>query len=630
MNRFGPRATLGSLRLRTAALTAVGGLLVLAITTAALVTNQAGDASRVRLTSLYAARSAADELLIGMVNQETGVRGFTLVGDPQFLQPYTDGEAQRIAAVSGLQHLTLSVPERRQLTTTISDMKSWVAWSVARVATLKATTGVRTDTNQSAAGKQLFDTFRTDLALLTTQIDVDLRSATDQASRTAAIVYVIVATTAVASLALFLLLGLMLGRAERRAEQRFQRQQVLRDLSLDALSEASVNAFVQKAVNSVGLASSADGGVIIEVDPATRSPLSMASFGFRSERLTAIPLGSDWEHVLDSGTSLTLSEAIAAGDSTWPDETASTKRSGVTVALKGTAGNRGIISVYSARPREFGGETVALLESAANVISSAIEIRRGGEALLESQNLLEQRVVERTAELKAANDELETFSYSVSHDLRAPLRGIDGFSLALLEDYSNDLPPTAQGYLRRLRQSAQRLGRLIDDMLELSRVSRQPLDLRRVDLSQVAQSVVDELRLADPTRNAIVTINDGLAGWGDTRLIHRVLQNLLGNAWKYTSTREVGHVEFGLTTSRGAPAFFVKDDGVGFDMAYAGKLFSPFQRLHREEDFPGTGVGLATVRRIISRHGREVWIESILNGGTTVFFTLPSQQEDPS
>ena len=607
----------------------MGGLLVLAITTAALVTNQAGDASRARLTSLYAARSAADELLIGMVNQETGVRGFTLVGDPQFLQPYTDGEAQRIAAVSRLQHLTLSDPERRQLTTTISD--AWLGRLVCgAVATLKATTGVRTDTNQSAAGKQLFDTFRTDLALLTAQIDVDLRSATDQASRTAAVVYVIVATTAVASLALFLLLGLMLGRAERRAEQRFQRQQVLRDLSLDALSEASVSAFVQKAVKSVGLASSADGGVIIEVDPSTRSPLSMASFGFRSERPTAIPLGSDWEQVLDSGSTLTLSEAIAAGNSTWPNETDSTRRSGVTVALKGTAGNRGIISVYSARPREFRGETVALLESAANVISSAIEIRRGGEALLESQNLLEQRVTERTAELKAANDELETFSYSVSHDLRAPLRGIDGFSLALLEDYSNDLPPTAQGYLRRLRQSAQRLGRLIDDMLELSRVTRQPLDSRRIDLSQVARSVVDELRLAEPARNAVVTINDGLAGWGDTRLIHRVLQNLLGNAWKYTSTREVGHVEFGLTTSRGAPAFFVKDDGVGFDMAYAGKLFSPFQRLHREEDFPGTGVGLATVRRIISRHGREVWIESILNGGTTVFFTLPSQQEDLS
>jgi CHASE3 domain sensor protein len=436
----------------------VGALLVLAITSAALVANQSGDASRTRLTNLYAARTSADQLLIGMVNQETGVRGFTLGADSQFLQPYNEGQSQRTTAVNALRHLTLSAPEQSQLAATSSDVDAWVAWATVRL----TTPGAIADTVQLAIGKQFFDAFRVDQLILTEEIDADLRSATDQATRDAAIVYVVVATTAIASLALLLLLGVMLSRAERRAELRSRRQEVLKNLSLAGLSEASVDAFVRKAVGAVSSVSSADGTVIIEVDPSTRSPLATASFGIHLEPLAAIPLGSDWEQVLDSGSSLQNNEAPTAGTPGWPNEASKTMKSAATVALRGKTGNRGIISVYSARPGAFTAEAVALLESAANVISSAIEIRRTGEALRDSQNLLEQRVLERTAELTAANEELETFSYSVSHDLRAPLRGIDGFSMALLEDYSDGLPATAQHYLHRLRQSAQRLGRLIE------------------------------------------------------------------------------------------------------------------------------------------------------------------------
>jgi PAS domain S-box-containing protein len=235
---------------------------------------------------------------------------------------------------------------------------------------------------------------------------------------------------------------------------------------------------------------------------------------------------------------------------------------------------------------------------------------------------LERRVAERTAELEAANRELAAFSYSVSHDLRAPLQSIDGFSQALVEDYGHVLEPEALDYLRRVRAATQRMGQLIDDMLTLAYVTRSELKREEVDLSEIARSVAEELRMRAQNRAVEVVIADGLGATGDARLLRVVFENLLGNAWKFTSKHAAARVEFGRADGDGAPYFFVRDDGAGFEMAYAHKLFGAFQRLHGADEFEGTGIGLATVQRIIQRHGGRVWAEGAVEKGATFAFTL--------
>ena len=238
---------------------------------------------------------------------------------------------------------------------------------------------------------------------------------------------------------------------------------------------------------------------------------------------------------------------------------------------------------------------------------------------------LEDRVSQRTAQLETANKELEAFAYSVSHDLRAPLRGIDGFSQALMEDYGGQMDETGRHYLSRVRAGTQRMGVLIDDLLRLSRVSRAQMQRGPVDLGAMANAVLDELKQQDPGRKVETGIADGLQATGDAHLLRIVLDNLLGNAWKYTSRHASARIQVGVTGKKGARAFFVKDDGAGFDMAYAHKLFGVFQRLHGADEFPGTGVGLATVARIIHRHGGQIWAESAPEKGATFFFTLPEE-----
>jgi PAS domain S-box-containing protein len=228
----------------------------------------------------------------------------------------------------------------------------------------------------------------------------------------------------------------------------------------------------------------------------------------------------------------------------------------------------------------------------------------------------------RNAQLEAANKELDAFSYSVSHDLRAPLRGIDGFSQALLEDYGDKLDSTAQDYLRRVRLAAQRMSTLIDDLLNLSRVTRSEIRREKLDLSSIVRSAAEDLQRAAPGRNVKFLIADGLTADGDSRLLRVAIENLLGNAWKYTSGHSCARIEFGLYRDNGRPAYFVRDDGAGFDPRYSERLFGAFQRLHGAAEFPGTGIGLATVQRIIRRHGGEIWAEGAVEKGATFYFTL--------
>jgi len=249
--------------------------------------------------------------------------------------------------------------------------------------------------------------------------------------------------------------------------------------------------------------------------------------------------------------------------------------------------------------------------------------RKHAEAVINQlQTELEQRVIERTAQLNLSYKEMESFAYSVSHDLRAPLRSIDGFSLALLEDYADKLDGQGKDYLRRVRSATQRMAQLIDDILKLSRITRCELTLETVNMSNIAVSIVDELRRTSPERTVESVITQGLTTQGDKRLMAVVLENLLGNAWKFTGRKASAHIEFGSLKKDGKTAFFVRDDGAGFDEKYADKLFITFQRLHTEAEFSGTGIGLSLVQHIIQRHGGRVWAEGAVEQGATFWFTL--------
>ncbi len=274
-----------------------------------------------------------------------------------------------------------------------------------------------------------------------------------------------------------------------------------------------------------------------------------------------------------------------------------------------------------------GGDEIATLFRAFDDMARRIGSSR--EALLEHRRHLQRQVEERTRELEQANHELEAFSYSVSHDLRAPLRSIDGFSEALQQDCGDRLDDDCKDHLRRIRGASARMAELIDDLLLLARVTRQPMRRQQVDLAGLAGDIVEGLRQQEPGRSVEVEIQPGMRARGDPKLLRVMLTNLLDNAWKYTSQRPFAHIVFGMDDSGGTPAFFVRDDGVGFDPRYLDKLFEPFQRLHGTE-FPGNGIGLATVRRILARHGGRIWARAGVGEGAVFFFTLPEDADRPS
>jgi PAS domain S-box-containing protein len=265
-------------------------------------------------------------------------------------------------------------------------------------------------------------------------------------------------------------------------------------------------------------------------------------------------------------------------------------------------------------PREGGGMSV--------YFQDITERKRAEEELRTLTAELEARVARRTAQLEAANRELEAFAYSVSHDLRAPLRAMSGFSHLLLEYYSDKLDDQGRHFLQRMDQVSQRMGKLIDDLLSLSRLARREMQRERVNLSEMARGIAAELRERDPERRVHFVIGERLMAHGDPHLLGVVLENLLGNAWKFTAKKPEATIEFGAIRQKGKRVYLVRDDGIGFDMAYAEKIFQAFQRLNPTNEFEGSGIGLATVERIIHRHGGRAWAQGEVGNGATFFFTL--------
>jgi|GEM_PF-4301276 len=283
---------------------------------------------------------------------------------------------------------------------------------------------------------------------------------------------------------------------------------------------------------------------------------------------------------------------------------------------------------YSIRVNEQGAREIQELVLAFNTMLDRVAQREKERDLAEVQlkqhrDHLEELVQERTAELEASNKELEAFSYSVSHDLRAPLRSIHGFCQMLLEDYADNLDRNGLDYLQRVQTSALNMGQLIEDLLQLARITRSDFHKQQLDISSLAQETINKLRQQNPEREIEIRLQNNVYAEGDQHLLSVALDNLLENAWKYTGKTPHPRIEFGSQhSSNGHDTYFVKDNGVGFDMKYADKIFLAFQRLHSKEDFPGTGVGLATVERVIDRHGGKIWAESEIGKGTIIYFTL--------
>jgi signal transduction histidine kinase len=288
----------------------------------------------------------------------------------------------------------------------------------------------------------------------------------------------------------------------------------------------------------------------------------------------------------------------------------------------------GALTAQSAELDAFSREGIVALQTIADHLAIAVENARLYDQIRRHASDLEGRVAERTAELTAVNKELEAFAYSVSHDLRAPLRTLDGFSQALLEDYADRLDADGRDYCVRLRAASQRMGQLIDDLLQLSRLTRAEMRREAVDLSAVARAIAAEMRQRDPERQVDVVVADDAVAKGDARLLRVVLENLVGNAWKFTSKHPQARIEFGVTRRDGEQVYYVRDDGAGFDMTYADKLFGAFQRLHSASEFGGTGIGLATVQRVVHRHGGRVWAEGAVGQGATFYFTLSAEGDD--
>jgi PAS domain S-box-containing protein len=264
------------------------------------------------------------------------------------------------------------------------------------------------------------------------------------------------------------------------------------------------------------------------------------------------------------------------------------------------------------------------LRGFSKVTRDITERKRAGDEV----RALNEAARRHASQLEIVNQELEAFSYSVSHDLRAPLRSIDGFSSALMEDYADKLDDQANSHLKRIRAATQSMAQLIDDLIKLAFVTRSVMSMTAVDLSAMANLVLDELREAEPSRQVECVVQEQVVGYGDSRLLRSVLENLLGNAWKFTSKRPQAKIEFGAARQAGEMVYFVRDNGAGFDMAYAAKLFGAFQRLHTVAEFPGTGVGLATVQRIVHRHGGRVTAFGAEGNGATFSFTLAGDKGD--
>jgi PAS domain S-box-containing protein len=418
-----------------------------------------------------------------------------------------------------------------------------------------------------------------------------------------------------------------LARAQEALRRHEAQQAAVARLGREALDGAGLDALFGSAVREAAAALGVGFASLLELDPDGHHLALRAGHGWRPglagrARVPAGP-GSQGGHALAAKGPLAYhglrDEARFAPSPLLLDHGC---HSGVTVAVQTRSGVFGVLGAHAAEPRRFSVDDANFLSAVAHVLASAIERRAAEDEQALGLARLEETVAQRTRQLAASNRELEAFSYSVSHDLRAPLRAISGYATLLEAKHGPELTAPAQQLLEGVRKGADRLGRLIDELLDLSRVQRVDLVREAVDLSALAGARLRELAASDAERGVEVRVARGLRATGDPRLLGMLLDNLLGNAWKFTRRAGNARIEVGRQGAGPDAVFFVRDNGAGFDMAYASRLFQPFQRLHRPSEFEGTGVGLATVQRIVERHGGRVWAEGRVGEGASFYFTL--------
>lgn len=543
-----------------------------------------------RVAHTHEVLAGLERILADLISAETGERGYILTGDEQFLEPYHSGVSETFRHIHHVRELTADNARQQNRLAALEPMAQ------SRLALLDQ--GIRSRREEvfeaarelilSGQGKVQMDAIRAVIAEMEAEENrlLEHRSQKLRAdTRTAMGAAVLGALLALGVLVfVFLLLSREI-TARKRAEQE--------QSQLAAIVESTDDAITGKTLD----------GIIVSWNPGAERLYGYSALEAKGSPISILVPPDRPREVPE------ILERIKRGERAEHFESARVRKDGRRIEV-----SLSISPVMDSQGRITGASTIA----------RDITKRRQAEEKIRELNA---QVARSLAESEALNKELEAFAYSVSHDLRAPLRAIDGFSLVLLEDYEQQLDDEGKDHLRRVRGASQRMGQLIDDMLALSRVTRREMRREKVDLSALAASIGEELRQREPHRQVDFSVADGAVVEGDPQLLHIALENLLDNAWKYTGKKTRARIEFGIGEDGGRPLFFVRDDGVGFDMRYVHKLFGAFQRLHPRTDFEGTGVGLATVQRIIRRHGGRVWAEAAVNQGATFYFTLRAEEE---
>ena len=421
---------------------------------------------------------------------------------------------------------------------------------------------------------------------------------------------------------------------EHQLEVRTAQQAVVAQLGQEALASTSLDQFLAKVAAEVTKVLEVEHCKVLELAADRRTFLLRAGVGWRAGLVGQMRVPADLHS--QAGFSLLQDAPVVVEDLRRETRFSGAQLlqehrilSGISALIQTREGPFGVIGVHATVPRRFTENDTNFLQAVAHLMGATIERLRAEEELAQHRRNLEVLVASRTAELTQANRELEAFSYTVSHDLRSPLRSIDGFSRILLQRHGSDLPEESRELLERLSDGALRMGNLIESVLSLSRIGRAPLADEPVDLSGLAQELLAGLRARDPARRVRWTIEPGLVAHGDPGLLRIALENLLGNAWKFTARTDPAEIAVQRVHGEGGGVFAVRDNGAGFDMEHSKELFQPFHRLHRSTEFQGTGIGLATVARIVQRHGGRIWASAVPGQGATFFFTLGGAPAGP-